>query len=207
MRKAMLLAVSLTLCGMSGAYSAPAQSFRLRPMAAMIVPDRVTPLYERLSTRLTPRGRAWVVAQSQRLRSDALDPSLVAGEASQTCATAFNACNGGADIEALAFVVLMQATSDQDQDLLAIMAEAKATAKAKAARRNTITHRNVLSARQINQDYSDIKNDLDSMNEMSEMTSMRLQMAMDRRSKFVEALTNVLKKIEETDSTIIQSIK
>jgi hypothetical protein len=48
---------------------------------------------------------------------------------------------------------------------------------------------------------------LDSMNEMSEMTSMRLQMAMDRRSKFVETLSNMLKKIDKTQEAIIQNMK
>jgi chromosome segregation ATPase len=48
---------------------------------------------------------------------------------------------------------------------------------------------------------------LDSMNEMSEMTSMDLQMAMDRRSKFVETLSNVLKKISDTQASIIQNMK
>jgi hypothetical protein len=47
---------------------------------------------------------------------------------------------------------------------------------------------------------------LDSMNEMSEMTSMRLQMAMDRRSKFVETLSNMLKKIDKTQEAIIQNM-
>jgi hypothetical protein len=51
------------------------------------------------------------------------------------------------------------------------------------------------------------KGDLDSMNEMSEMSSMRLQMAMDRRSKFVEALSNIMKKIDSTQETIVQNLK
>jgi hypothetical protein len=41
----------------------------------------------------------------------------------------------------------------------------------------------------------DLKGRLDSMNEMSEMTWLRLQMAMDRRSKFIEALSNLMKQI------------
>jgi hypothetical protein len=48
---------------------------------------------------------------------------------------------------------------------------------------------------------------LDSMSEMSEMTSLRLQMAMDRRSKFLETLSNIMKKISDTDSAITQNLK
>ena len=54
---------------------------------------------------------------------------------------------------------------------------------------------------------NNLKGQLDSMNEMSEMTSMRLQMAMDRRSKFVETLSNVMKKIDETQEAIVQNMK
>jgi hypothetical protein len=49
--------------------------------------------------------------------------------------------------------------------------------------------------------------DLDSMSELGETDSLRLQMAMDRRSKFMETLSNLLKKESDTSSTIIQNIK
>jgi hypothetical protein len=52
-----------------------------------------------------------------------------------------------------------------------------------------------------------MNHDLDSMNDMSEMTSMRLQMAMDRRSKFIETLSNVMKSISDTDSSIVANLK
>jgi hypothetical protein len=47
----------------------------------------------------------------------------------------------------------------------------------------------------------------DQLDSMSEMTSIRLQMAMDRRAKFVEALSNILKKIDSTSDTIVQNLK
>ena len=51
------------------------------------------------------------------------------------------------------------------------------------------------------------KNDLDSMSEMGEMESLRLQMAMDRMSKQMSTLSNLLKKINDTQKSIIQNIK
>ena len=51
------------------------------------------------------------------------------------------------------------------------------------------------------------KRKLDSMNEMSEMTSLRLQMTMDRRSKFITTLSNIMKKISTTQDTLVQNIK
>jgi len=55
--------------------------------------------------------------------------------------------------------------------------------------------------------YESIKNDLDSMSEMGEMESLRLQMAMDRLSKMMSTLSNMLKKISESNATIIGNIK
>jgi hypothetical protein len=45
------------------------------------------------------------------------------------------------------------------------------------------------------------------MSEMSEMTSLRLQMTMDRRSRFIETLSNIMKKISETNDTQVQNLK
>jgi hypothetical protein len=52
-----------------------------------------------------------------------------------------------------------------------------------------------------------LKNDLDSMSEMGEMESLRLQMAMDRLSKMMSTLSNVLKKTSDTQSSIIGNLK
>jgi putative addiction module CopG family antidote len=54
---------------------------------------------------------------------------------------------------------------------------------------------------------NDLKDRLDSMNEPSEMTSLRLQMMMDRRSKFISTLSNIMKKISATQDTITQNLK
>ena len=50
-------------------------------------------------------------------------------------------------------------------------------------------------------------NQTDSANEMSEMESLRLQMAMDRVSKFMQTLSNIEKKDSDTDAAIIQNMK
>ena len=51
------------------------------------------------------------------------------------------------------------------------------------------------------------KDDLDAMSELGEMESLRLQMVMDRRSKFIEALSNILRKMADTDAAILQNLK
>jgi hypothetical protein len=52
-----------------------------------------------------------------------------------------------------------------------------------------------------------LQTNLDSMNEMSQTMQLQLQMAMDRQSKLIETLSNLLKKIDDTTSTILQNIK
>ena len=52
-----------------------------------------------------------------------------------------------------------------------------------------------------------VKNKLDSLSEMGEMESLRLQMAMDRLSKLMSTLSNLLKKASDTAQCITQNIK
>lgn len=53
----------------------------------------------------------------------------------------------------------------------------------------------------------EMKRKLESMNEMSEMTALRLQMTMDRRSKFISTLSQLMKKISDTQDILVQNIK
>jgi hypothetical protein len=53
----------------------------------------------------------------------------------------------------------------------------------------------------------ELKNELDSIGEMSEMESLRLQMAMDRLSKLMTALSNFFKKISGTRNALIGNLK
>jgi hypothetical protein len=51
------------------------------------------------------------------------------------------------------------------------------------------------------------KDQLDGLNEFSEMTTLRLQMIMDRRSKFISTLSQMMKKTSTTQDTLVQNIK
>ena len=52
-----------------------------------------------------------------------------------------------------------------------------------------------------------LQTNLNSMNDMSETMQLQIQMAMDRQSKFIETLSNLLKKMDDTASSVIQNIK
>jgi len=53
----------------------------------------------------------------------------------------------------------------------------------------------------------ELKTVLDSMSELGEIESLRLQMALDRLSKLMSTLSNILKKINETAGSITQNLK
>jgi len=53
----------------------------------------------------------------------------------------------------------------------------------------------------------DIQGNLDGMNEMSEATSLRLQVALDRRSKIIQTLSNMMKKLGSSQERLVQNIK
>ncbi len=48
---------------------------------------------------------------------------------------------------------------------------------------------------------------LDSLSEMGEMESLSLQMAMDRVSKLMSTLSNLLRKMAETQAAIVRAMK
>jgi hypothetical protein len=52
-----------------------------------------------------------------------------------------------------------------------------------------------------------IRSKLDSLSEMGEMESLRLQMAMDRLSKMMSTLSNILHKVSETQAAITPNLK
>ena len=51
------------------------------------------------------------------------------------------------------------------------------------------------------------KSNLDSNSDMGETESFRLQMYMDKKSKYLETLSNIGQKASQTSSAIIQNIK
>jgi hypothetical protein len=170
----------------------------------------------------------------------------------------------GEDVEALAFVTLMDATKSAEEDLKSIMAGVKAITNSKQKLRDLVdlvnrdvvanagclrAHREAIkfadhglggeaayhhaelpvpdpdapngvrfvscdlhpgeltSPDQLAAIQDELKNKLDSMSELGELESIRLQMALDRRSKFLETLSNVMKKLSDTDSSIVQNLK
>ena len=127
------------------------------------------------------------------------------------------ATTGDGGVSALAFIVTMQAARSAEDDLRALMAKVKAINSQKKKMRELLQEKHVgnldfeatfqVMAIGLDALIDQMKNDLDSMSEMGEMESLRLQMAMDRLSKMMSTLSNLLKKISDTASQITQNLK
>lgn len=224
------------------------EAMQLRP-----VPQEIIRRHAVLSAKLQPSTRMWV-QQRAFLESKKSSPDVTALKADAK--SHFQATNpnlSGADIEALAFLVMMEASKSAEEDLKSIMDGVKLINKQKDALRSVVDELNQqtaaikaqpstpcntplcrsLSSRisqiqsqspasprlrrvqlrpsptyaDLNAARSDIKSNLDSLSEMGETESMRLQMAMDRQSKMMAALSNILKKMSDTNDSIVQNIK
>lgn len=115
------------------------------------------------------------------------------------------------DVTSVLFLVMMQAAKSAQEDLKSIMAGVKAI----NAARNCKTY-GCVEAMKATAEYDKatldsvrkrMKGKMESLAKMSEMEALRLQMAMDRMSKLMTTLSNVLKKISSTTGTVIQNLK
>ena len=174
----------------------------LRPVARL--PERAPALFAKLMPRLTPAGRDWIGQMSATLRSDEMQPDHVRDFSSQVCFQMLLGCADGRDIAALAFIVLMQSMQDQADDLKDIMADVKAIDAQKGLLRKLHA---TIDKKLLDAEIDKIRRDIDSQSELGESESLRLQMAMDRLAKMMQALSNLLKKIGDTDSSIIKNLK
>ena len=126
------------------------------------------------------------------------------------------------DIEGLVFSVLMEGARSSREDLRAVMDQLKAVTAQKEKVREALKQRpdrgldllsvtsllsSVIIRSELDLVVDQMKHDLDSMSELGEMESLRLQMAMDRMSKMMSTLSNLLKKISDTASQITQNMK
>jgi hypothetical protein len=173
-----------------------------------------------------PKTPSPVRKQAQRvyLLTDQLQVQLQALEASRThVSVTFQE----SDIQAIAMLVMMEASRSAQDDLKAIMEQVKAANAAKRElcrlfEKDEKAHRvrhgaldfesvfclmAILYAKHLDKEADELLGKLDSLSEMGEMESLRLQMAMDRMSKMMSTLSNLLNKIADTSSQITPNLK
>ena len=196
---ALMLGVPLVVVTLHARAADPAPTVTPVPL-----PAGAAAAFARIMQQLSPARRSAVHPLGLRL-NDALKTQPLADPEAVATSYVTQSFPGlsSMDIESLVLIVIMDATNAQENEMQTIMNEIQAQNNAKQQLRNQMNAVN----RDVAANGSAMQSRLDSLNELSEMTSLRLQMAMDRRSKFVTALSNVLKKISSTGETIIQNVK
>jgi hypothetical protein len=121
---------------------------------------------------------------------------------------------GTGDIDAIIQIVLFEVAKESNSDLKGMLNEMQNTQKKKREIRNFINSLNqrLSTCRppicgSLTVELNNYKNQLDSLSQLGENVSLRLQMAMDRYSKMMSTLSNILKKISDTASSITQNMK
>jgi hypothetical protein len=184
-----------------------AQAAQALQLAKVHVPAGVEARAAGFARYASPKVRAFV-AKEGAVQAQVNSPSVAAVKTAIPGA-GFSKLSE-ADIDALCFLVLAQAADDQARDLENVMAAVKASRgkgdppKPHIAAQFTLTS---LSPGQLQAALDRIKADIDSQSGLGEMASLRLQMAMDRESKFLDALSNIMKDIDNTSEAIVQNIK
>jgi hypothetical protein len=196
---ALVLLLSLLLASLPSTLCAANAVFQAE------IPPEATALNVKLTPRVQPSARMWIDDQAKRLSRGQMDEGSLhsailnrfAGQPMKT-----------GDVEAIKFLTHIQAIKYMDDDVRAMNGELRSIEKQKSELRAKISHQEADSKVAKRKPMRDeLKGQLDGMNEMSEMTSLRLQMTMDRRSKFISTLSNIMKKIGTTEETITQNLK
>jgi len=187
------------------------------PSALPTIPPPMAAKYVGLITHLRPSAASWASQEAQRIAGQPVNLQQLESAISAHFAPSIGGTGipPGMDIEALAFIVLMQATQDQDKDLQSIMDGVQEINKQKAALRSQMQALNQLEANNAKSSPGPspspssgaLKSRLDSLNELSETQSLQLQMTMDRRSKLIDTLSNVMKSIANTSDAVVQNLK
>ena len=207
----------LSLAGPAGA--AQLQIARIQPGVDLSRPE------PQMAT-LSPSLRAWVITQARTTLDSAgsPDPEIIAGNARVRLA---GQDFSDADIEALVQLVMMESVRQADADLRDMMAQMREANARKARMRDMAAAQREAKkglSDEARAEYSRPESKAvcvdppcqfsriaapatDSMSEMNQMEQLRMQMAMDRKSKAMQALSNLLKKNSDTAATITSNLK
>ena len=119
-----------------------------------------------------------------------------------------------ADIEALLFLVMEQAVADSNADLRQMMDELRRRNERLARLRRALAglaawrEAHAAADNDLARSAGDLASDLlRSTSEMSELMQLQLQAMMDRRSRMLEMVSNLIKKQSDTAACVLKNLK
>ena len=180
MRAAALILFSLLVPAVAQQKTAAPMAMQLRP-----VPNEAVRQNARLTTNLSPSAKSKIQASAAALtaaanQQPALTVEQLQGRARASATQAFPNLRA-MDIDAVVFLVVMQSAQDQQSELQQAMSQMQQNTQAKQAARQ--------------------------QDDMSQESQLRIQMAMDRLSKFEQMLSNVMKSVSDTQAGIVANLK
>lgn len=133
---------------------------------------------------------------------------LVTGGAILGCITLLNACDILESTQTVTITQSQPSSYTLPDKISRIENLPEVTAAVQTEKEQLISFGNELKQFQLEiNELDSILAQLDSMNEISEEMSLRLQMAMDRRSKFISTLSQMMKTISSTQDILVQNLK
>ena len=168
-------------------------------VAAQKIPDEAAALSEKFTARQPLSVHTWIALEGYTISKDS--GATVTTVRSDVQSRFAGQSLSAADIDALTFMVLMEAVGNMDRDLKSMVKQIQAA----MAEKQVVRQLSEAQAAKTNAAATPIKPD--SLSDVSETDAQRLQMAMDRRAKFFETLSDILKKISATQNTLVQNLK
>jgi len=176
-----------------------------------------------IAAKLTPSARQ----KLHTIATSLVTSSITDGTTHAAITSTFGNLNG-ADIEALAFIVLMDASQSAQQDLQSIMAHVKAIDNAKQELRSSLagahqqastpaihkvqaqltpTSFTMPPALPPNATIAQKQQRLDDLNELGEQEQLKMQKVISQMQAAQQMASNVAKKLSDSTSSILRNLK
>jgi hypothetical protein len=159
---------------------AKAATIEVRPL-----PDEAVRLHAKIAPKMVPTARLKIQGAAMKVRSQPIRSSTELLAHARTAAWEAFPNAKGADVDTLTFLVMMQASADAKDELAATMQQMQAANNQKQAQRGAAATRG----------------------DMSQDMQMKLQMEQQQYSQCMEAVSNIMKTVSATSSSIVQNMK
>ena len=172
----------------------------------------------KLIGKIGPRSRDWIVQEGRKIANLSANQQAVA-------IADIKGVGGVAstDIDALCFLVMMEAAKDASDDLRALTNQIDETNKQKQALRAQMdalkaqqgklkgqianAQSKPPSSEQIDQKIAQLNDQKDSLDDLSQQDQLKLQQEMDKKSQLEEMISNLMKAQSDTQDTLARSLK
>jgi hypothetical protein len=171
---------------------ANAQAMAVKPMAA-----NVAAIHAQLSPRLSAPARTWVESEAKVIAGGQLKAHEMVATARRDVTQRF-AGQGlqNMDVEALVACVMMQASEDAQNELKDQLSQLQ---KASSQKKQLRAEENAMKQAK--------KNMNDQIADLTQEQQLQMQRVMDRMTQADDAMSNVIKKLKDTDSQILRNLK